>query len=299
MKKFSKLAFIAAFLIVLAGCNKKEIVDVIALSDNNYEIVDNILESGDAGIPLPEGSEVSRGANAVYTITLPEGYSYVVRKHGERSITEEPAIGVRCSCSEGTGCQPASYGNNFYCILTDGCSVCQKTLITSTNRGADQEVELLGMINRNVGITLLCEESVPVTDNSIINASDIIRGKEVIHGNAFIELFEIEDVVEMCRIIGEAKNESKLEPNVFAYVNFYGNVATIPMYIEEGESIYQDGDKEYFAMTNSPNKKPKCICNDNSRGSCELKKVNIPLVGTGYLCESNGCNSCSLIYINN
>ncbi|MGN0033670.1 MAG: hypothetical protein ACI358_07855 [Candidatus Limimorpha sp.] len=300
MEKFSKIAFIAVFLLVLVGCNKKETVAIRELSDNDYEIVDKLLESGDEGIPLPEGSVVSRNANEVYTITLPKGYSYVVRKYGERSITEEQVIGVTCTCTEGSSCSPVTFDGSFYCIVNNGCYVCQKTLITNNNRGMNQEVELLGLINRNVGITLLCEESVPVTNNSILNASDIIRGKEVIHDNAFEELFEIEDVREMCKTIGEAKNKSGLEPNVLAYVNFYGNVAAVPMYIEEGKFVFQEGDKEYFAMTvpGSPDKKPECRCDDNSRGSCELKTAIIPFVGTGYLCKSDVCKTCSLIFNN-
>ena len=104
----------------------------------------------------------------------------------------------------------------------------------------------------------------------------------------------------MCKIIGEEKEESGLEPNVLAYVNFYGNVAAVPMYIEEGKCIYQDGDKEYFAMTvpGAPDKKPECHCEDNSRGGCELKTATIPFLGTGYLCKSDGCKSCSLIFNN-
>lgn len=300
MKKFSKIAFIAVVLLIFAGCNNKETVAIRELSNNDYEMIDKILESGDEGIPLPEGSVVRKDANEVYTITLPKGYTYVVRKYGERSIIEEQVIGVKCECTEGSDCSPFSFDGSFYCIVNNGCYVCQKTLLTSNNRGANQEVELLGLINRNAGITLVCEESVPVTKDFIINASDLIRGKEVIHGNAFEELFEIEDIREMCKIIGEAKNESGLKPNVLAYVNFYGNVAAVPMYIEEGKCIYQDGDKEYFAMTvpGAPDKKPECHCEDNSRGSCELKTATIPFLGTGYLCKSDGCKSCSLIFNN-
>ena len=263
-------------------------------------MIDKILESGDEGIPLPEGSIVRKDANKTYTITLPQGYTYVVRKYGERSITEEQIIGVKCECTEGSDCSPISFDGSFYCIVNNGCYVCQKTLLMSNNRGTNQEVELLGLINRNAGITLVCEESVPVTKDFIINASDLIRGKEVIHDNAFEELFEIEDIREMCKIIGEAKEESGLEANVLAYVNFYGNVAAVPMYIEEGKCIYQDGDKEYFAMTvpGAPDKKPECHCEDNSRGGCELKTATIPFLGTGYLCKSDGCKSCSLIFNN-
>ena len=263
-------------------------------------MIDKILESGDEGIPLPEGSIVRKDANKTYTITLPQGYTYVVRKYGERSITEEQVIGVKCECTEGSDCSPFSFDGSFYCIDNKGCYVCPKTLLMSNNRGANHEVELLGLINRNAGITLVCEESVPVTKDVIINASDLIRGKEVIHANAFEELFEIEDIIEMCKIIGEAKEESGLEANVLAYVNFYGNVAAVPMYIEEGKCIYQDGDKEYFAMTvpGAPDKKPECHCEDNSRGGCELKTATIPFLGTGYLCKSDGCKSCSLIFNN-
>ena len=300
MKKFSKIALIAVFVLVLASCNNKENVALRELSNNDYEMIDKILESGDEGIPLPEGSIVRKDANKTYTITLPQGYTYVVRKYGERSITEEQIIGVKCECTEGSDCSPISFDGSFYCIVNNGCYVCQKTLLMSNNRGTNQEVELLGLINRNAGITLVCEESVPVTKDFIINASDLIRGKEVIHANAFEELFEIEDIREMCKIIGEAKEESGLEPNVLAYVNFYGNVAAVPMYIEEGKCMYQDGDKEYFAMTvpGAPDKKPECHCEDNSRGGCELKTATIPFLGTGYLCKSDGCKSCSLIFNN-
>lgn len=49
MKKFSKIALIAVILLVLAGCNKKENVALRELSNNDYEMIDKILESGDEG----------------------------------------------------------------------------------------------------------------------------------------------------------------------------------------------------------------------------------------------------------
>ena len=73
MKKFCKIALIAVILLVLAGCNKKENVALRELSNNDYEMIDKILESGDEGIPLPEGSIVRKDANKTYTITLPQG----------------------------------------------------------------------------------------------------------------------------------------------------------------------------------------------------------------------------------
>ena len=154
-------------------------------------------------------------------------------------------------------------------------------------------MEILGLINRNVGFTLLCEESVP--ENEI--GAHLIRGTEVIHGNAFEELFEIEDVVEMFRTIAEAKEKANVEFNTLAYINIFGNVAAIPMYIEKDESIFYDGHNDYFAMTAPPGKKPECICNDDERGgTCKLKSVTIPIFGTGYICETDDCRSCSMIY---
>lgn len=290
--KTKHITLIAAFLLLLTGCTKKHIVDVRKLDVNNdSEIITRIIESNEPGIPLPEGSVVSRNGNESYTITLPKGYTYVVKSLEDRSISEQPVIVVTCTCSKGNGCDPATYNGGFYCVLKDECLSCDKST-TVQERGKTQEVEILGLINRNVGFTLLCKESVP--ENEI--GAHLIRGTEVIHGNAFEELFEIEDVVEMFRIIAEAKEKANVEFNTVIYINIFGNVAAIPMYIEEDEPIYYDGHKEYFAITVEPGKKPECICNDNERGgTCELKSVYIPLLGSGYICVSDNCNSCSMI----
>lgn len=288
------------------ACAKSDEVSVRKLTmEKDAFILEEIMTSDEEGIPFPEGSKVVI-KDGVHYLTLPESYTYYVAPvDGEKGMGfETPVIGVKCNCDEGKGCNPAEFNNKYYCIQEEGGYQCTRTNIYAqgNERNEPIEVEVLGMLNRNVGITYLCENHVNESDSHIINCCESIRGIDVIHGNGFRQIFEIEDVAEYIKNAIEWYAQLGVEPNGLAYFNIFGNVAVMPVYTEDGECfICGEGDKEYRAMTVAPGKEPTCECNEEASkvgGSCNLFKQWVPGHGYLYICETDDCKSCSLLHGN-
>lgn len=282
------------------SCKKSNEVEVRELNpETDTEILDEIIASGDEGIPFPQGSKVRIDQNGMHIITLPEGYFYLVAPTNERvQPIETPVIGVNCNCTEGTGCDPAYYDGKYYCVMKSGCLNCKRTNLYENQRGEAIEVEVLGLLNRNVGISLLCDEHVEVAKDQILKPN--IMGIEVIHGNAFEELFNLEDVKKEFEMLGTSYEEAGTPPNTLAFMNIFGNVALVPFYIEEGQCIYAYGNNAYYAKTVPPGSGDEpvlvCRCQSGDNG-CTLEKHWIPILGTAYRCVSNGCSSCTMLSI--
>lgn len=304
--KMKRLAFSAAFALtitaaLLAGCKKDNELKVNELHvETDSQIIDAIIETGDPGIPFPQGSKVTKERNGSYVITLPEGYFYLVAPTDERGANqpdETQIIGVNCNCTEGSGCDPATFDGKLYCIMKSGCNNCIRSNILEKGKGETENVEILGLLNRNVGITLLCDHDVPETDDDMSLGRKIIRGVEVIHGNAFEELFEITEVYDYFDHLSDCFMESGTSPNVLAFMNIYGNVALMPFYVENGESVYYAEGIHYYAKTvGGDNQLPICNCGSSDKGNkCELEKINLWPYGTGYRCNSSGCKSCTML----
>lgn len=301
--KYLVVLILSIVAIVFAGCKKNSELEVRELDpENDWEIFDAIIASEDEGIPFPDGSKLTKDQNGMYIITLPKGYFYLVSSTNERDMNqpeETQVIGVNCNCTEGKGCDPATFDNKLYCIMKSGCFNCIRTNINEKRRGSFEEVQVLGLLNRNVGITLLCDKDVPESKDDLDFGRKIIRGVEVIHGNAFEELFEVPDVYTYFDDLSNCFLESGIKPNSLAYMNIFGNVALMPYYLEEGESVYYSDGVHYYAKTapgNNP--EPICRCDSNTieRGNkCELDKIVLFPYGTGYRCVSNGCSSCTML----
>ncbi|MDX2306526.1 MAG: hypothetical protein NW226_27195 [Microscillaceae bacterium] len=262
------------------------------------EIIKNITESGQEGIPYPEGSSL-RMSDGDFEIRLPKGYFFVLQKvksDGETftNLLFNPSLGVTCTCSKGSGCSPVKYDGQYYCVMNSGCTTC--TMSTTTPDGVDKssvsEVLVRGLINKNAGITFISDAKIPAHKNGdLVNLEKLIRHKEVIHGNAFEELFEIAEVKTYFDNITKLYKEKALKPNKYAYMNIYGNLALIPYYLE-AHIIEVDGVKYSAKSLKFDSSEVSCSC---SKGNgCIKKSVWIPGLGTAHYCEAGSCTSCTL-----
>ena len=300
-KKYLALFVLAMVAAMIVGCKKSDEVEVRELNpDTDWEILEAIAMSEDEGIPFPQGSKVKKDKNNTFYITLPEGYYYLVAPIGERGPNEPvetPIIGVNCNCTDGTGCDPSANDGKFYCVMKSSCFSCNRTNIYENQRGESFEVEILGLLNRNVGISLLCDKNVVTPDDDF--PKPYIKGTEVIHGNAFEALFDVEEVRLEFEMWGKMFEKAGVKPNTLAFMNIFGNVALIPFYLEEEQGYYMYDGIEYFAKTapiETGNEYPYiCRCESGNNG-CKIEKqyINI-LIGWGYRCISNGCSSCTML----
>lgn len=292
--KISCIIVIASFLI---GCKKNDNVSIRTLDYSaDYKLIEEIEYSG-VGVPFPDGSLVTTTNDGIFELTLPDGYLYVVKTDNNRGWTTSPVIGITCTCNSGTGCNPVKFNNIFVCFMEETCSCCESQLKYKDESKQWIDVELVGMINKNAGITLLSDNPIP-KDRKLF--SYIIRHKDIIHGNAFEELFEMDIVNDFLESTAVFFNENNITPNVYAFYNILGNVALIPFYLPDESIItYADeqGSHDIYAMSVSLKSPPesviKCECTSGSDG-CIIEKKWTPL-GTLYYCNAGNCTSCSLL----
>lgn len=298
--QFLAMLALAAFVAGCVGNNSKKGVRELKM-DEDAELIDFIEAFGGMGIPFPEGSTVDMDAEDVFCIKLPEGYTYLLScGDGDAAVLRESEVlGVRCTCDEGSGCYPVTCNGNFYCVMTSDCSSCTRELIWKDNTGGQDKgdecsVAILGMINRNAGITLLCETDLPEPNDEIeeMVENKLIRGKDVIHGNAFPELFEVADVIKTMEDKFGFVAEKGLEPNALACLNVYGNIVLAPFWFENDFVIFEKGDVKYEAIAVSKDKPSEferiCELSSVSKVGYELEEIDVPFLGTGYRCKTDG-----------
>lgn len=288
-----------ALALFIMGCKKAPEIEVRSLSPEKDAALIEDLESLHVGVPFPEGSNAIRNGDGAYTLKLPAGYYYIISDKDGQGWREAPVIGIECKCTSGKGCDAVEFHGKFACVMEESCSCCESRLITENERGEVVEVRLLGMVNKNVEFTLISESPVP-SETDIFPAW--IVGAEKIHGNAFDELFEMEEVKSYFQMLSNLNSEYNLKPNKLAYFNIWGNVALVPCALPIDEPIYgtmvNGVFQEFYPMTEDLNSAPnniRCNCNSDFEG-CEDASVITP-VGTVYFCRAKDCSSCSLINI--
>jgi len=299
--KILKIVLVLFLTLTFFACNENDI-SVRELNEvTDTDIIRSILENGQKGIPFPEGSTVQKTNVDNFTISLPNGYFYVVKDiNSSKSLSPQTqllsALSVTCSCTKGSGCSPVKYEDDYYCVMNSGCQTCSmSTTKPSISNGS--EVVLLGLVNKNVGITLISDQELPkYKKGDLINHENFIKNKEVIHGNAFTELFELSEVKKYFAKLGQDYKENMIKPNSYAFLNVYGNLMLVPylsnsVNFEINDVTYEA--KSFQAATlELAAAKISCIC---SKGSgCTKKKYSIPFVGTAYYCDAGNCIKCTL-----
>lgn len=265
------------------------------------DIIRSIHENGQKGIPFPEGSTVQKTNVDNFTISLPYGYFYVVKDiNSSKSLSPQTqflsALSVTCKCTKGSGCSPVKYEDDYYCVMNSGCQSCTMST-TKSSKSNGSEVEILGLINKNVGITLISDQEIPkYKKGDLINHENFIKNKEVIHGNAFAELFEIKEVKKYFTKLGEDYKENMIKPNSYAFLNVFGNLMLVP-YLSNSVN-FEINDVKYEAKSiqaatlELAAAKVSCSCSQGS--GCTKKKYSVPFVGTAYYCDAGNCTECTL-----
>ncbi|MCS6820973.1 MAG: hypothetical protein NZ551_03805 [Microscillaceae bacterium] len=289
-------------LLVLFSCVRKETTQEVKVRELDRKvdasIIAQIEASGQRGIPLPEGSVIMQTSESTYQITLPANYYYVVSDANDNNRTQiEPEpVSVTCSCTNGTGCSPVRYDGKYYCISKPQGKICTASISKVANSRNSTRLSIKGLMNKSAGITLLSDKELPKKgENSLINFEKIIRHTSVIHGNAFTALFEVDEVKKYFSDLGEQYRQAGKEPNKYAYLNIYGNLALVPF--TEGLEIEIEGVKYAPKTANGSLKEidANIVCKCTQGSGCKKEKMSIPFVGTAYYCEAGNCSKCSLL----
>jgi hypothetical protein len=252
------------------------------------KLILSITQSGDIGIPFPDGSIAMTLPDGRIKIVLPEGYKFLMVDRETSELIEddgeEEEAGVTCSCTSGTGCTPVKYKKKYYCVMGESCTTCTK----STTRISGEAVVIAGVYKQNSGITILSRTKA----NGL--KGELTSQKTDLVGNANSALFKIKSVKQELQDLytfiygGEIPafilSNSDNIPEGYKYIaiNIYGNEAAIPVPISQiGDSEYVVDEGEGGAVT--------CKCNDTTPTGCKKDSF----LGAVF-CDAGGCRSCSL-----
>lgn len=284
---FLRLVVFFAFPLFFS-CNKESNEIAVEELDPNNDIQASILEiinqTGDKGIPFPEGSKAFENKDGSVTIKLPEGYQFILSEEStSRMLPPEDEVGVTCTCNQGSGgCSPVKAKGSYYCVMNDNCSNCSKSVSK-----ANKTVNILGVYKPEEGISFISNNEVEGLKSSLYTS------KEDVYGNFFPELLSIEEVkkslLELYTIVYSDKipefilTNSNRIPKGYSYVkvNIYGNEAVIPVpndYVDESMRALPPED-EVGGVS--------CTCNKGK--GCKLSSM----LGVKY-CDAGSCTSCTL-----
>ncbi len=290
------LLMVAAIVVTFEAC-KKNILQEIEVKEldeqQDQNIIENILLSDDTGIPFPAGSKAYIKENNEYLLTLPQGYYWVVQSVENRSLVSEVSeVSFRCICEEGdiNKCYPVCLKGTYFCAMENGCHTCHRENVTANNGNlTGTEIQVLGLINRNVGITIITDQPIPKENDKFVKLP--ISNMDVIHGNAFEALFQLEDVLDYFNsIVTESKNKN-VELNTYTFLNIFGNLVLAPLAENMDISINNTVIlPKSIPAGSSVETKISCNCTSGNSG-CKLEQKSFCGLKL-YYCDTQGCTSC-------
>lgn len=282
-KLYAFVAFIMLFTLI--SCNEDEYLQVPELE--NKELLRIIEESGNKGLPFPEGTKVEKKDDETFTLTLPKGFKYAyysIASDGKISPYLEftDTANVTCSCTNGTGCSPVKVKGEYYCVMNSDCKSCNLSTSKILNK-SKTEIKIVGLINESIGISFISDEkSYLTTSEDLIHSYSI--SSELIESD-FIK----KSLMELYSTLYEDKippfilrNEEA--PSEFVYVksNLFGNLILLPFPKEEVKTANLR--LEFF----DSNAEVSCSCLSGSKG-CTKKGM----LGAKY-CDAGDCRTCKL-----
>ena len=264
---------------LLCSCSRNEEINVKELTDQAK--IAKIQQSGIKGIPFPLDSKaVDTEVHDVIKISLPEDVFFVV-KDSKGEVYRLPEAGVRCTCTQGTGCSPVKYDGDYYCVMNENCSVCS---MKTTRIGSNEVIEIIGLMDERKPVKLFANVSGKFTTNVSKHqygiSEDFFKCKEV--RNEIANLYKV--------IYGEnipdfIKNNSFNIPTNYTYtkVDFFGNEILVP--IPKTSSIINDLNLKIV----DPGDRGGVSCKCYKGSGCVLKSM----LGTKY-CDAENCSDCAL-----
>lgn len=275
--------FFLAALVLFFSCKKEERLTVRELDEvQDQKLIQFILESGDEGIPFPDGAEAYETSEHQVIIKLPKGLKFAMADPRTNFIIDDggdESAGVTCTCSSGTGCSPVKFRKKYYCVMADGCSVCSKT-VTASNK---TPVNIIGLLNEERPVTFAVKTKVEGLEGEFTSPLSMSIGSP---GNTLFEAKQTrKDLTDLYKLIYDdsvpdfiANNTGQLPPGYsYVAVNLYGYLVGIP--------IPNSNVKPYHVVFAGET----CKCNDAGGSGCTKKSY----LGAVY-CEAGNCKSCSL-----
>lgn len=275
---------------LLYSCKKQDRVQIRELNEvADAKLIQSIEQSGEDGIPFPDGSTAVSLPDGRIKIILPEGYKFLLLNPETLELVEgtdegEEEAGITCTCTSGTGCSPVKYKRKYYCVMGETCATCTK----STTRVSGEPVILAGVYNTNSGITVLSKTKAEGLKGELTSL------KSELLGNASSALFKVKGVRQELLdlytfIYGKdipdfILNNSGKIPAGYQYIaiSIYGNEAAIPV------PLAQITESEYV-VSNPEDGGATCKCNDTTPKGCKKDSF----LGAVF-CDAGGCRSCTL-----
>lgn len=314
MKIFNLITFIFA-IVFLQSCNRNEEISVQKITDT--EKIQTIINSGIKGIPFPEGSTAYKLANNQTKITLPEDVYFVV-KNQKGEVFRVRELGVRCTCSKGSGCSPANVKGQFFCVMNEDCKTCSSSPAViggkdNTEVDMNQRVEIVGVMNENKELGSFGKEKglLTITDGGIQYGitEDFFKCKEVqdyliktiIATHSLItksDYKQTEKDVQMDKAYlqkHKAGIESLYNEVIYVKTNFFGNNVLFP-YPKKLMEKWEDPNLITFTAREVDEDLGNSACTCQKGEGCTLRSAWVPLPGVGSIkyCDAGGCTICTL-----
>lgn len=283
---------VAMFIILLMNsCNRNGEIEVSEITDKQK--IEELQKSGVKGIPFPEGSKVlkiSSSGNDITKIVLPEDVYFVV-KNKQGNVFRISEMGVRCTCSRGSGCSPVKYDGSYYCLMNAGCKVCSSRSsviddLVPVDDVLGESIEIVGVMDVNKGVTQFSSKKgllkVTKSNHQYGITEDFFKCEEVKKELELLYSFIYSDKIPDFIV----NNSSKI-PNGYVYtkVNFYGNNILIPIPkedIDDNTISYSSHDLE-----DEIGEKVSCTCYKGN--GCKLGS----LFGAKF-CDAGSCTDCAM-----
>lgn len=281
---------IRVFLIVcigflLSSCHRDQVIDVPEITDE-AEII-QLKNSSIKGIPFPEGSVATQLASKdIIKILLPDEMYFVVKNEkGEVFRVEE--LGVRCTCSKGSGCSPVRYDGEYYCVMDSDCKTCSSKSIAffelAEGKKSQQEVTIVGVMNEIRGVAAFSKTKGVFTITKGTKqygiTEDFFKCREVME-----ELNNMYTFIYRKNVPAFILNNSADVPANYVYIkmDFFGNNILVPVPREQVE-------EEILAANFEIEDGGKVTCSCLRGSGCKSKSF----LGVKY-CDAGNCSDCAL-----
>lgn len=261
-KEILILAFIAIFSIIIYSCSKPD------KSENSQFPSMNLRTSSDINfksfnIPFPVGTVFNLTVDELQ-FDLPEPF-YILGIDAEGNFHRSIAGGggsVTCTCTKGSGCDPIKSGNDYGCLMKDGCSSCDKS--TSSISGLNVDLIEFVIINPEFNIS--------VDEFSQLNGHFLLPRN-------FIESNEVSDLLS--ELNTNMSQTSTTEKKV-AFLNAYGYIVPLEIPVD------MDNTSISFRSIGGDGTGVTCSCNIAGKSCPKESKFGV------VWCNSDNCTSCTM-----
>lgn len=284
MKKL-ELIVILFIILLMNSCNRNGEIEVREITDKQK--IEELQKSGVKGIPFPEGSKVlklSSNEDNTTKIILPEDVYFVV-KNEKGDVFRISEMGVRCTCSRGSGCSPVSVKGSFYCVMNDGCKTCSSSSFLIKEMGLGQKLQIVGMMDENKGIVPFAKEKTLFHTTESVHqygiTEDFFKCKEVKKS-----LEEIYSFIYSDKIPDFITNNSSQIPSGYVYtkIDFYGNNILVPVPKND-----IDANSVFYSLKDLEDNIGEISCTCYKGKGCKSGSM----FGAKY-CDAGSCTDCAM-----